>query len=171
MEIQETIVNKVANSGLITIDLADFYKSGDRVIYDISENLFHGLILKEKDFRDFVKTHDWTQYQNKFVSIICSTDAIIPTWAYMLLASRMQAYAEEVVFGDLQVLETVLFNQALSAHDMESYRDQRVIVKGCGSIPVPESAYVKLTLELTKIAKSVMYGEACSTVPVYKRKS
>lgn len=171
MEIQENIVNKVANSGLITIDLADFYKSGERVVYDISENLFHGLILKEKDFREFVKNHDWTQYQDKYVSIICSTDAIIPTWAYMLLASRMQSYAQEVVFGDLQVLETVLFEQSLSKHDMNQYADQRVIVKGCGDVPVPESAFIKLTLELTKVAKSVMYGEACSTVPVFKRKS
>lgn len=171
MEIQENIINKVANSGLITVDLADFYQKGERVVYDISDNLFHGLILKEKDFREFVKNHDWSQYQDKFVSIICSTDAIVPTWAYMLLASRMQPYALEVVFGDLNVLETVLFEKALSKHDMEAYKDQRIIVKGCGEVPVPESAFVKLTLELTKIARSVMYGEACSTVPVYKRKS
>lgn len=171
MEIQENIVNKVANSGLITLDLADYYVQGERVVYDIKENLFHGLILKEKDFREFVKNHDWTQYQDKLVAICCSADAIVPTWAYMLLANRMEPFAKEVVFGTLEVLETLLFEKAIASMNMMDYADQRVVVKGCGDLQIPESAFVKLTVELSKVAKSIMYGEPCSTVPVFKRKS
>ncbi|RXF71602.1 DUF2480 family protein [Arcticibacter tournemirensis] len=170
MDINENIVNRVAQSGLVSFDLADFYPHGERVTYDIKDNLFHGLILKEKDFREFVKYHDWEQYTDKNVAIICSSDAIVPTWAYMLLANRMAPYAREVVFGSLDTLETVLFQKALETLDMESYRDKRVVVKGCGDITVPISAYVDLTTRLTKVAKSVMYGEPCSTVPVFKRK-
>lgn len=171
MEIQETIVNKVAQSGLVTFDLATLYKNGERVLYDIKDNLFHGLILREKDFREFVKNHDWTIYQDKLVAITCTADAIVPTWAYMLLANRMQPYAQEVVFGSLDVLETVLFERALNQLDMEQFRDERVVVKGCGDLPIPESAFVKFTMELSKEAKSIMYGEPCSTVPVFKRKA
>ncbi|KAA8481390.1 uncharacterized protein DUF2480 [Arcticibacter tournemirensis] len=170
MDINENIVNRVAQSGLVSFDLADFYPRGERVTYDIKDNLFHGLILKEKDFREFVKDHDWEQYTGKNVAIICSSDAIVPTWAYMLLANRMAPYAREVVFGSLDTLETVLFQKALETLDMESYRDKRVVVKGCGDVTVPISAYVDLTTRLTKVAKSVMYGEPCSTVPVFKRK-
>lgn len=171
MEIQETIVNKVAQSGLMTVDLADFASKGERVIYDIKDNLFQGLILREKDFREFVKTHEWQQYQDKFVAITCSADAIVPTWAYMLLANRLEPYAAAVVFGDLATLETVIYERALETLDMEKYRDQRVVVKGCGDIEVPESAFVKFTTMLSKVAKSIMYGEPCSTVPVFKRKA
>jgi Protein of unknown function (DUF2480). len=171
MEIQEKIVNKVAQSGLVTVDLADFAPKGERVLYDIKDNLFHGLILKEKDFREFVKEHDWQQYAGKCVAITCSADAIVPTWAYMLLANRLEPHAREIVFGDLSTLETVLFERALEKADMEKYRDQRIVVKGCGDIPVPESAYVKFTVQLSKVAKSIMYGEPCSTVPVFKRKA
>jgi len=171
MEIQEKIVNKVAQSGLVTVDLADFAPKGERVLYDIKDNLFHGLILKEKDFREFVKEHDWQQYAGKCVAITCSADAIVPTWAYMLLANRLEPHAREIVFGDLSTLETVLFERALEKADMEKYRDQRIVVKGCGDIPVPESAYVKFTVRLSKVAKSIMYGEPCSTVPVFKRKA
>lgn len=170
MEIQENIINRVAQSGLISFDLANFYPSGERVLYDIKDNLFHGLILKEKDFREFVKEHDWKQYAGKHIAIICSADAIVPTWAYMLLANKMTPYAETIVFGDLNVLETLLFDKTISEIDIEKYRDQRVVIKGCGEIEVPVSAYVKLTAELTKVAKSIMYGEPCSTVPIYKRK-
>lgn len=171
MEIQENIINKVASSGLITLDLADYHVAGERVVYDIKDNLFHGLILKEKDFRDFVKNHDWSQFQDKLVAITCTADAIVPTWAYMLLANRLQPYAQEVVFGALDTLETLLFEKAISRLDMETFRDQRVVVKGCGAIHVPESAFVKITYELSKVAKSIMYGEPCSTVPVFKRKA
>lgn len=170
MEIQENIVNRVAQSGLISFDLADLYPQGKRIVYDIKDNLFHGLLLREKDFREFVKQHDWVQYQGAHVAIVCSSDAIVPTWAYMLLANRLEPYAASVVFGDLETLETVLFLREIDKLDMESYRDKRIVIKGCGDIPVPVSAYVQLTLSLSKVAKSIMYGEPCSTVPVYKRK-
>jgi hypothetical protein len=170
MEIQENFVNKVAQSGLITLDPAEFYQTGERVIYDIAPNLFMGLMLREKDFREFVKTNDWTQYQGKNVGIICSADAIVPAWAYMLLANRMSPYAKEIVFGNEEILETILFTKAIEKMDVEQYRDQRMVIKGCGDIPVPVSAYVALTEKLTPVVKSLMFGEPCSTVPLYKRK-
>lgn len=170
MEIQENFVNKVANSGLITLNLEDYYNKGERVVYDIKENLFHGLILKEKDFREFIKTHDWTQFQDKNVAIICSADAIVPTWAYMLLANRMQPYANEIVFGDLNTLEAVMFTKALASIKPEDFANERVVVKGCGELEIPVSAYVAITKILTPVVKSIMFGEPCSTVPVYKRK-
>lgn len=170
MEIQETIINKVANSGLISFDLSTYYDKGERVVYDIKDNLFHGLILREKDFREFVKDHDWTQYEGKNVAITCSADAIVPTWAYMLLATKMEPYANRVVFGNLEALESVLYIDALAKVDLEQYKDQRIVVKGCGDIPVPVSAYVEITNKLRPVAKSIMFGEPCSTVPIYKRK-
>ena len=170
MEIQENIINKVAQSGLVTLDPAQFYPKGERVIYDIKDNLFQGLILREKDFREFVKDHDWTQYTGKNVGITCSADAIVPAWAYMLLANRMAPYADEVVFGDTEVLETVLFIKGIEKLDAEQYRDQRLVIKGCGDVDVPVSAYVELTKKLTPVVKSLMFGEPCSTVPLYKRK-
>jgi len=170
MDIQETIVNKVASSGLITLNLEDYYDQGERVVYDLKENLFHGLILREKDFREFIKLHDWAAYAGKNVAIICSADAIVPTWAYMLLANRIKPYANEVVFGDLEVLEAVLFTRALAKIDVSEYKDERVVIKGCADIEVPVAAYVEITALLTPVAKSIMYGEPCSTVPIYKRK-
>jgi len=170
MDIQTDIVNKVAQSGLVSLDPASFYPPGERVAYDIKDNLFMGLMLREKDFREFVKGHDWTQYQDKNVALFCSEDAIVPTWAYMLLANRFAPYAREVVFGDLKVLETILFEKALNNLNLEQYRDQRIVIKGCGDIAVPESAYVELAKRLTPVVKSLMYGEPCSTVPIYKRK-
>ncbi len=171
MEIQETIVNKVAQSGLINVDLARFAPQGERVVYDIKDNLFQGLILREKDFREFVKTHNWSQYADKYVAITCTADAIVPTWAYMLLANRLEPYVKDMVFGDLTILETMLYERALEKLDMEAYRDQRVVVKGCGDIDIPESAFVNFTAKLSKVAKSILYGEPCSTVPVFKRKA
>ena len=170
MDIQENIVNKVAQSGLVSFDLADLYPAGDRILYDIKDNLFHGLILKEKDFREFIKQHDWSQYAGKHVAITCSADAIVPTWAYMLLANKMSPFAATVVFGNLEILETLLFERAINNVDIEKYRDERIVVKGCGDTPIPVSAYVELTSRLTKVAKSIMYGEPCSTVPLFKRK-
>lgn len=170
MEIQENIINKVAQSGLVTLDPAIFYPAGDRVVYDIKDNLYMGLILREKDFREFVKGHDWAQYLGKYVGITCTADAIVPAWAYMLLANRLAPYATEVVFGDADILETVLFEKNIAKMDIEQYRDQRIVLKGCGDIPVPVSAYVELTQKLTPVVKSLMFGEPCSTVPIYKRK-
>lgn len=171
MEIQENIVNKVALSGLITIDLANYAPTEPIHIYDIKENLFHGLILKEKDFRDFIKEHDWSQYAGKHVGIICSADAIVPTWAYMLLTTKMVEHALSVHFGDETFVREQLFEQRLQQLDYSPYQDGRIVVKGCGDIFIPESAFVTFTAKLSKVAKSIMYGEPCSTVPVYKRKA
>lgn len=170
MDIQENFVNKVAASGLITFNLEEYLEKGDRVLYDIKDNLFHGLMLKEKDFRAFVKDHDWQQYEGKNIAIYCSADAIVPTWAYMLLANRMKPYAKEIVFGSLEVLESILFAKALAKVDIQKFAGERVVIKGCGEIEIPISAYVEITGLLTPVVKSLMYGEPCSTVPIYKRK-
>ncbi len=170
MEIQENIVNKVASSGLITLNLEEYYHTGERLVYDIKDNLFHGLMLREKDFREFIKSHDWSVYTGKNVAITCSADAIVPTWAYMLLANKLSPFANEVVFGNLETLEAVLFTKALARIDINAYADERVVVKGCADIDIPVSAYVEITRQLSKVAKSIMYGEPCSTVPIFKRK-
>ena len=165
----DEIINRVADSGLMEINLENFYPKGERVLIDVKDNLFQGLILKEKDFREFVKNENWSNYQNKFVAITCSADAVVPTWAYMLLSVSLQPFAKRVVFGNLQTLETILFTEALSKINPEDFRDKRAVIKGCGNLPVPESAYVELTRILTPVAKSIMYGEPCSTVPVMKK--
>lgn len=165
----EEIVNRVANSPIVSIDLEDYYHHGDRIVYDIADNLFQRMILKEKDFRQFVKEHDWEQYRGKNLSIICSEDAIVPTWAYMLLMTKLEGVAHMVVMGSLETLEYALFQQALSKVDIEELQDRPVVVKGCGNLPIPESAYVELTRLLKPHVKSLMYGEPCSTVPLYKR--
>lgn len=166
----EPIENRVANSGLITLNLEEYFHSGERVELDIKPWLFHGLILKEKEFRETVKQHDWSAYENKNVAFICSSDAIVPTWAYMLLAVNIEPYAYRYVFGNAQLLNDVLYQDALGRIDFESFRDARVIVKGCSDVPVPVSAYVEITHRLMPFAKSIMYGEACSNVPIWKRK-
>lgn len=169
MEEDLTIENKVAQSGLINFNLEDYYPKGERVLIDMADFLFEGLILREKDFREKIKDTDWNAYQDKFVAITCTADAIVPTWAYMLLAASLEGHAKKVVFGSLETLETVLFTNALKQTNLEDYRDQRVIIKGCSKYPVPESAYVELTSLLKPVAKSIMYGEACSTVPIHKQ--
>lgn len=169
MEIQENIVNRVANSGLLTFDLATLKSTAAIEVYDIKENLFQGLILREKEFRVFVKENDWSKYTGKNVLITCTADAIVPTWAYMLLANKLAPYANEIFFGEKNTFEDILFERALSNLDMEQFRDQRVVVKGCGDIKVPESAFVTFAYKLSKVAKSIMYGEPCSTVPIFKR--
>jgi hypothetical protein len=170
MEIQENFVNKVATSGLMTLNLEEYFHQGERVVYDIKDNLFHGLMLREKDFREFIKTHDWSAYTDKNIAIICSADAIVPTWAYMLLANKMKPFANEVVFGSLETLEATLFVRALAKIDLNSFANERVVIKGCADIEVPVAAYVEITNLLTPVVKSIMYGEPCSTVPIYKRK-
>lgn len=163
------IVNKVEQSGIITIDLEDYYPSGERVLFDIKELLFQGLILREKDFREFVKNQDWSKYKDKYVALTCSADAIVPTWAYMLLATQLEPYAKKVVFGNLETLETILYNEALNKLDLNAFKNARIVIKGCGNLPVPKAAYVEITRILRPVAKSIMYGEACSTVPLYKQ--
>lgn len=164
------IENKVAASSLVTLNLEDYFEAGERVVMDIKPWLFHGLILKEKDFREHLSAHQWEQYSGKFVALTCSTDAIIPTWAFMLVTIQLQPYAKRVVFGGLQTLETVLFTEALMRINPEDFKDKRVIVKGCSDVPVPVSAYTDITFKLAPVVKSLMYGEACSNVPLMKRK-
>lgn len=168
-EQQETIVNRVANSPLITFNLEDYYPKGERVVYDIRQNLFQEMILKEKDFRASVKEHDWSQYKDQYVALTCSVDAIVPTWAYMLLITKLEPYANMVVFGSLETLEAVLFKEALSKIDLEQFKDAKVVIKGCGKLPVPAFAYTEITRLLRPYAASIMYGEPCSTVPLYKK--
>jgi hypothetical protein len=163
------IINRVANSGLITLDLEDYYQPGERVVYDLKDNLFMGLILKEKDFREFLKTHDWTQYAGKNVAVTCSEDAIVPTWAYMLLTLQLQPYANMIVFGSLQDLEEKLYFDAIARINPTDYQDARVVVKGCSKVPVPVAAYVELTRVLKPVVQSLLFGEPCSTVPLFKR--
>ncbi len=167
----EAIVNRVASSGLITLDLEEYYHHGERVVYDLKDNLFMGMILKEKDFRAFLKEHDWSQYAGKNVAITCTEDAIIPTWAYMLLTLHLQPYANTIVYGTLQDLDEKLYFDAIKSIDSEAYRGAKVVVKGCSKVPVPTAAYVELTRVLAPVVQSLLYGEPCSTVPLFKRKS
>lgn len=165
----EEIINKVANSGLVTLDLEDYYHQGERVVYDLKDNLFMGMILKEKDFREFLKGHDWAQYAGKNVAITCTEDAIIPTWAYMLLTLQLEPHANTVVYGTLNDLEEKLYFDAITRIDVEAYRGVRVVVKGCSKHPVPTAAYVELTRKLQPVVQSLMFGEPCSTVPLFKK--
>lgn len=169
MQSENEIINRVANSGLITLDLEDFYLAGDRVLIDIKDQLFQGLVLREKDFRDFIKQTDWSAYKGKYVAVTCSEDAIIPSWAYMLLTSVLEPFATQIVFGSLQDLENKLFYDALDRIYWSEYKDARVVIKGCSKIAVPLSAYVEATRRLRPYAASIMFGEPCSTVPVYKK--
>jgi len=166
----EEIVNRVSNSQLITFDLEEFYTPGERSLFDIKNFLFQGIILKEKDFRDSIKNHDWSQYEGKHVGIICSADAIIPTWAFMLLSIALQPHAKRVIFGNLVELESQLFFDKLSQVDWEKFRDKKIIIKGCSKVEVPLSAFVEATNRLRSIANSIMFGEPCSTVPLFKKK-
>ncbi|MCH2034131.1 MAG: DUF2480 family protein [Tenacibaculum sp.] len=166
----EEIVNRVANSKLITIDLEDFYPSGNRVKFDISEWLFEGLLLREKDFREQVKNHDWSQYKDTYVALGCSTDAIIPSWAYLLLSTQLNPFAKKVIVGDLELLETVLFSEIITNLNVEDFTGKPVIIKGCANKPIPQSAYSFLIEKIQPVAKSIMFGEACSTVPLFKNK-
>lgn len=170
MENIEPIENKIANSGLITLNLEDYFHKGERVLLDIKDWLFRELILKEKDFREHVKTHNWEQYTGNNIAFTCTTDAIIPTWAYMLLAVNIEPFAHRYVFGDLTTLETILYQDALAKIDYASFSDTRVIIKGCSDLPVPVSAYVEITHKLSPYVKSIMYGEACSNVPIWKKR-
>jgi hypothetical protein len=169
MESEKEIVNRVASSSLKVFDLEELYIPGERVLVDIKDQLYQGMILREKPFRDFVKTHDWSQYNGKFVAVTCSEDAIIPTWAYMLIASSLQPYAREIVFGDLHDLEKKIFFDVLAKLDWEVYRDAKVVIKGCSKVDVPLSAYVEATRRMRAVAASIMFGEPCSTVPVFKK--
>ncbi len=167
----EEIVNRVANNqNLITFDLEEYYPEGKRLVFDIKDWLYEGLILREKDFRQHVKDHDWTQYQDQYLALTCSTDAIIPGWAYLLVTSALHPYTKKVVVGDLEALETILYTEIVSNLDVSEYKDKLLIIKGCSNKPVPDGAYIALIQKLQPVAKSIMYGEACSSVPLFKRK-
>ncbi|MFT6746928.1 MAG: hypothetical protein ACJAZ2_001273 [Glaciecola sp.] len=161
------IENKVDKSGLISLDLNDFVPDGERAIVDVKDFMYEGIMIKENDFREKVKNHDWLQYKNKFVGITCSEDAIIPLWVYMLLASSLCSYAKLVIRGNKAHLEGAILKRAIENLDIENFDNQRVIVKGCGG-DIPESAYIAITSILQPVVKSLMFGEACSTVPVFK---
>ncbi|MCX6212201.1 MAG: DUF2480 family protein [Bacteroidetes bacterium] len=162
--------NKVAESGILTIDLASFLPANDFVLFDIKPFLFMELILKEKEFRAALLTTDWTIYQDKVVGIICSTDAIIPMWANMLIVSALNPFAKAVYFGDENKAREQQIIEGISSINTSEYIDQRVVIKGCGETPIGESAYIAITQKLRPVVKSIMYGEPCSTVPVYKKK-
>ena len=167
---ENTIINKVSESALTTLDLAEYYPKDEIAVFDLKDHLFMALILKEKDFRATLQTYDWIQYQGKIVAVTCSADAIIPVWAYMLVASNLQPVAKEVFFGNEKSVLSNLLLKNLSAIDGEAYVDKRIVVKGCGDVEIPEAAYVEITRKLRPFVKSIMYGEPCSTVPIYKRK-
>lgn len=167
----ETIIqNKVAESGIMTIDLEAFYPKGDIAVFDIKDYLFMGLILKEKDFRLALQNLDIEAYRGKYVGVTCTADAIIPMWAYMLIAGALQPVAKDIVFGNEQSVINTIIIKNLSQLNAAEYTDKRVVVKGCGDIQIPETAYLEVTNKLRPFAKSIMYGEPCSTVPIYKKR-
>jgi hypothetical protein len=166
----DVIVNKVAESGLITLDLEQYYPKGDILVFDLKDYLFMGLILKEKDFRTALQSHDWSQYQDKNVAVVCSVDAVIPVWAYMLVGAYLQPVAREIVFGSPDELVKQVLLKNIRQIDVSEFADKRVVIKGCGEIPIGEFAYMEATLRLRPVARSIMYGEPCSTVPIFKKK-
>lgn len=165
----DEIINRVASSKLMVIDLEDFYPDGKRILFDIKDWLYEGFVLREKDFRESVKNYDWSQHKNQYIALTCSTDAIVPAWAYMLLVVNLEPFVEKALIGTLENLETSIYQTIISNLDTANYTDKPVIIKGCSNKPVPVNAYVLLTKKLKPIAKSIMYGEACSSVPLYKR--
>lgn len=165
------IINRVANNkNLISFDLEEYYPEGNRILFDIKDWLYEGLLLREKEFRSHVADHDWSQYQDAYLALTCSSDAIIPGWAYLLVTSAASIYAKKIIVGSLENLETNLYTTIINDLDISNYHDKLLIIKGCSNKPVPESAYIELIQKIQPVVKSIMYGEACSSVPVYKRK-
>ncbi|TXB64001.1 DUF2480 family protein [Vicingus serpentipes] len=167
---ENEIINRVEKSGLLQVNLDDYYPKGERVTFDLKNILVNEFVLIEKDFRAFVKNNDWSVYQNQYVNVICSADAIVPLWAFMLIVSSIKPYAKKVVMGNQQDLEKAIFNDIFDALDFTEFADKNVIVKGCGHHPIPESVFVDFTNRLQDVAKNIMFGEACSAVPLYKKK-
>ncbi|MFZ1785181.1 MAG: DUF2480 family protein [Ferruginibacter sp.] len=165
----ELIVNKVSESSLLTIDLESFYPKEEVAVFDMKEYLFMGLILKEKDFREAMKNLDLAAYKGKNVALTCTADAVIPVWAYMLVASYLEPVAREIIFGDRDFLHKTIFLRNIDRINIADYADKRVVIKGCGELPITETAYVAITKKLRPVVKSIMYGEPCSTVPIYKQ--
>ncbi|MES2388484.1 MAG: DUF2480 family protein [Bacteroidota bacterium] len=163
------IVNKVARSSLISFDLETIFPEGERIVLDIAPQLYMGLLLREKDFREFIKVHDWNFYSGKNVAVICSADAIVPVWAYMLIAAQLEPYAAYFVFGNEDALEQALWQRAIAGINAGDYADAKIVIKGCSDKPVPVFAYTDICRVLRPVASSIMYGEPCSTVPVFKK--
>jgi len=166
----DPIPNRVAQSQLITFDLEDYYPPGKRMVLDIKNWLFEGYILKEKEFRASIVNHDWEQYRDAYVALSCSTEAIVPGWAFMLVASKLQPIAKKIVQGSLEDLESAIYQSIIENLDLSDFKDKPVIIKGCSKKPVPPNAYIEITNRLQPLVKSLMYGEACSSVPLFKRK-
>lgn len=166
---EQPIVNRVAKSKIQTFDLEKIYPHGERVALDISQWLYKGFVVKEKEFRESLKKHNWEQYQGQFIAIYCSNDAIVPEWAYMLITTYLNYYAQKIVYGSLHELEIQLFNDVIRQIDPEEYRDKPVIIKGCSEKSIPQNAYIQLVQKLQPVVKSMMFGEACSSVPLYKK--
>jgi len=167
--LEQPLVNRVAQSGLVTIDLEELYPAGEIVPFDLKDYLFMGLILKEKDFREALKALDWSQYQGKNLAVFCSADAIIPMWAYMLVATSAAPFAADITQTTPELFAETAFMKKLAALDLRAYEGKRIVVKGCSDKPVPPSAYLEITRRLQPVAQSIMFGEPCSTVPVYKK--
>jgi hypothetical protein len=166
----EEIINKVALSPLVTVDLEAFYPKEEIMLFDLKPHLYMGLILKEKEFRAALQDIDWTIYQHKIVAITCSADAIIPVWAYMLLASYLEPLAKDIILGNEKTAIEQILLKRIETIDPKEYTDKKVVVKGCGDLPIGEFAYMAITKRLRPVVQSIMYGEPCSTVPIYKRK-
>jgi hypothetical protein len=164
------IVNRVANSVLVTIDLEEYYPNGARILFDIKDWLHEGLVLREKEFRALIDAHDWSIYKNQYIALHCTSDAIIPGWAYMLIRLQLSGIAKQVVVGNLETLETTLYQKIIANLELDYCANKPVIIKGCSNKPVPQNAYLFLIDKLYPIAKSILYGEACSSVPLYKKK-
>jgi S-adenosylmethionine/arginine decarboxylase-like enzyme len=165
------IINKVATSTLVTLDLEDVLdKNTERLTIDLAENLFQGLVLREKDFREFIKVHDWAIYNGAYVNVFCSADAIIPNWAYMLVASKLSSNAKNFVFGPTATLEQEILRQNIIQINSAKYQDAKIVIKGCSDLSEPEFAFFEITKKLAPVVSSIMYGEPCSTVPVFKKK-
>lgn len=165
----DEIINRVAKSKLVTIDLEDHYPEGERILLDIKDWLYEGLILREKDFREQVKAHDWSGYRDKFVAVTCSAEAIIPFWAFLLISVSLAPYAKKSVVGDLELLENMIFEEVIRNLSVKDFKDLPVIIKGCSEKNIPQTAYTLLIAKLLPEVRSLMYGEACSNVPLYKK--
>ncbi|HEY5687088.1 MAG TPA: DUF2480 family protein [Yeosuana sp.] len=166
----DEIINRVANSKLVTINLEDYYPPGKRILFDIKDWLFEGFVLREKDFRDKANQFDWSPFKDNYVALTCSSDAIIPAWAFILLSIHLEPFAKKTVIGNLEVLETSIYQEVLNTLDISEFTNKPIIIKGCSKKPVPQNAYIMLASKLKPIALSIMYGEACSSVPLYKKK-
>jgi hypothetical protein len=166
----EEIINRLANSKLKTFNLEDHYAAGSRTVLDISQWLLEGIVLVESRFRESLKTTDFTVYKDHYVAVHCSADAIVPQWAWMLVQSQLHGIAKKVVYGSLEQLETEIYREVIASLDVSEFQDISTIVKGCSNKPVPVAAYAMITDKLQNVSRSIMYGEACSAVPVFKRK-